>query len=185
MEQVEVLLIAVGLAMDCLSVAITSGLTMGNSTLSSALRIGLSFGFFQAFMPMIGWIGGTSMISLVSGVDHWVALGLLCLIGFKMIFESLRKVPSEKKTNPLRGFALLMLSVATSIDALAVGFSLALLETPIIAPVVVIGSVTFLISSIGVYVGNRFGHFFGSKVETVGGFILIAIGVKILLEHSI
>ncbi len=185
MDQVEVLLIAFGLAMDCLSVAITSGLTMRGSMLSSALRIGLSFGFFQAFMPVIGWLGGTSVISFVSGVDHWVAFGLLCLIGFKMILGSLRKVPSEGKDNPLSIFSLLMLSVATSIDALAVGVSFAFLETPIVAPVVMIGSVTFLISSIGVYLGKRFGHFFGNKVEAVGGFILIAIGAKILIEHTV
>lgn len=185
MDHVEVLLIAVGLAMDYLSVAITSGLTMRGSTLNSALRIGLSFGFFQAFMPVIGWLGGTSVISFVSGFDHWVAFGLLCLIGFKMILGSLRKVPSEDKINPLSGFSLLMLSVATSIDALAVGVSFAFLKTSIAASVVMIGSVTFLVSSIGVYLGKRFGYFFGNKVEAVGGFILIAIGTKILIEHSL
>ena len=183
MDAITVLLIAVGLAMDCLSVSIMSGLAMKNLRISNALRIGASFGFFQAFMPVMGWLGGLGMKGLITGVDHWVAFGLLSAIGGRMVLESIRRKPAKKEVYPLNSYVLLTLSVATSIDALAVGVSLAFLKTTIVIPVVVMGTITFLISSLGVYVGNRFGRFFGSKVEAAGGFILIGIGIKILIEH--
>jgi len=122
-------------------------------------------------------------MGLISSIDHWIAFGLLCLVGAKMILESTRQKPGEKKGDPTSGHVLLMLSIATSIDALAVGVSLAFLEASIEGPAMAIGTVTFLISSLGVYVGNKFGHFLGKRAEAVGGLILIAIGAKMLLEH--
>jgi len=182
MDAVTILLIALGLAMDSFSVSITTGLAIKNPRISNALKIGVFFGFFQAFMPVIGWLGGSSMKGFISDIDHWVAFGLLCLVGCKMIFESIRR-KTDEKANPPNGYVLLMLSVATSIDALAVGVSLAFLKTSIATPVTVIGTVTFLLSFLGVYVGNKFGHFFENKIEVAGGFILIGIGIKILVEH--
>jgi len=133
-------------------------------------------------MPTIGWLGGISMTGLISGIDHWIAFGLLCLIGARMIFEAFREKHGGENADPVSGHVLMTLSVATSIDALAVGVSLAFLETPIAGPVVVIGTVTFLISFLGVYVGSKFGRFLGNKAEAFGGLILIGIGVRILLE---
>jgi len=122
------LLIAFGLAMDSFAVSITSGLTMKNPRVRNALKIAAFFGSFQAFMPVLGWLAGISILDLISGVDHWIAFGLLSLIGCKMIYESTRTEASRKELNPLNGYVLLMLSVATSVDALAVGISLAFLR---------------------------------------------------------
>jgi len=177
-----ILFIGLGLAMDCLSVSITSGLAMKNPRITNALKIGASFGFFQALMPTIGWLGGTSMTGLISGIDHWIAFWLLCLIGARMIFEAFREKHREEKADTMNGHVLMTLSVATSIDALAVGVSLAFLETPIAGPVMVFGTVTFLVSFLGVYVGSKLGRFLGNKAEAFGGLILIGIGVRILLE---
>jgi putative Mn2+ efflux pump MntP len=134
-------------------------------------------------MPVIGWLGGLTIIDFISGIDHWIAFGLLCLIGCKMIYESTVKKTSEKEARPQNNYVLLMLSVATSIDALAVGVSLAFLKVSIATPIVVIGAVTFLLSFLGVYAGTKFGHFFENKIGIAGGLILIGIGTKILVEH--
>ena len=134
-------------------------------------------------MPVLGWLAGISILDLISGVDHWIAFGLLSLIGCKMIYESSRIESSGKELNPLNGYVLLTLSVATSIDALAVGISLAFLRIPIVTPILIIGIVTFLLSFLGVYAGSRIGHFLERKIETLGGLILIGIGMKILVEH--
>jgi putative Mn2+ efflux pump MntP len=178
----EIFLVAVGLAMDCFSVAITSGLTTREAKSRFALRMGASFGFFQSVMPVIGWLGGTGLVGVISGIDHWVAFALLSLIGGKMVYESTKK-KSEGKADPSRGHVLLMLSVATSIDALAVGIGFAFLEVAVLAPVIMIGATSFALSLLGVYLGGRFGEYLGTRMETVGGLILICIGLKILLEH--
>ena len=175
-------LIALSLAMDAFSVSITHGLANKSFKSTNALKLGISFGFFQAAMPILGWLAGISIITLISGFDHWIALGLLCFIGGRMIYESTKK-GSEKLINSLSIGTLLMLSIATSIDALAVGMSLSFLNVPIIAPAIIIGIVTFSLSFVGVYLGHRFGHLLGSKVEVLGGVILIGIGLRILLEH--
>jgi len=170
--------------MDAFSVSITHGLA--NKTIKStvALKLGTSFGLFQAIMPILGWLAGVSIIQFISGFDHWIALGLLCFIGGRMIYES-TKNGSEKLISSLSTSTLLLLSIATSIDALAVGMSLSFLNVPIIAPAIIIGIITFSLSFLGVYLGNRFGHFLGNKVEVIGGIILIAIGLRILLEHTL
>jgi len=151
--------------------------------MNNALKLGLSFGSFQAFMPLMGWLAGLSLRDFISGVDHWIAFGLLSLIGSKMIYESRKIESGEKEPHRLTVLVLFMLSVATSIDALAVGVSFAFLRVSIATPIIVIGVVTFLLSFLGVFIGSKVGHFFESKIEVVGGLILIAIGVKILVEH--
>jgi putative Mn2+ efflux pump MntP len=177
------LLIAFGLSMDAFAVSITSGITIKDQRLNHALRIGLFFGSFQALMPLIGWLAGLSLRDLISGVDHWVAFGLLSLIGGKMVYEATKIGSKDKEANPLSLFVLLILSVATSIDALAVGLSFAFLKISVATPVIVIGLVTFVLSFFGVLVGNRLGHFFEKKMEIIGGLVLIGIGVRILIEH--
>jgi putative Mn2+ efflux pump MntP len=177
------LLIAFGLSMDAFAVSITSGITIKDQKLNHALRIGLFFGSFQALMPLIGWLAGLSLRDLISGVDHWVAFGLLSLIGGKMIYGATKIGSNEKEANPLSVFVLLILSIATSIDALAVGLSFAFLKISVATPVIVIGLVTFVLSFFGVLVGNRLGHFFEKKMEIIGGLVLIGIGVRILIEH--
>jgi len=175
--------IALGLAMDCLAVSITSGITIKQLRLNNALQIALFFGSFQAFMPVIGWLAGLGLRDFITGVDHWVAFGLLGLIGLKMIYESSRLESEKKEINPLNMYVLSMLSIATSIDALAIGVSFAFLRIRLIASIIIIGAITFILSFIGVFVGNRAGHFFEKKIELAGGLILIGIGTKILIGH--
>jgi len=182
-DVLSIIFVAFGLAMDAFAVSITSGLTIKRLRISHALRIGIAFGGFQALMPVVGWLVGLSLRDLISDVDHWVAFGLLSFVGCKMIYGSLQMESHKKRIDPLNVCVLFMLSVATSIDALAVGVSFAFLKVSIVTPVVVIGIVTFLLSFAGVYVGNRLGHFFEKKIEIVGGLVLIGIGIKILVEH--
>jgi len=183
MDTSTILLIAIALAMDSFSVSVTSGLSLKSPRIRDALKVGMFFGFFQAFMPIIGWLGALTLIEFISNFDHWVAFFLLLLIGCKMIRESFTGKNGKSRTNMLSWAVLLTFSVATSIDALAVGLSLAFLKFPIISSVIMIGSVTFLLSFFGLYLGNSIGKFFEKKVEMIGGVILIIIGIRILLEH--
>lgn len=176
------LFIALGLAMDSFSVAIANGLATKTFITTKALKISAFFGFFQAIMPLIGWYAGVYILELISGFDHWVAFFLLTVVGLRMIYESIRK-ESDKFVSSLSIKMLLMLSIATSIDALAVGLSLSLLKVSVIIPAIVTGVVTFSLSFFGVYLGSRFGRILKNRVEFLGGLILVAIGVKILLEH--
>lgn len=185
MDAMTIIAIAFGLAMDAFAVSITSGITIKRLKINNALKIALFFGLFQAIMPLVGWLAGLSLRGFIAEIDHWIAFGLLSFIGCKMIYESITVQSSEKQINPLNIYVLLMLSVATSIDALAVGVSFAFLKISIVTPVMVIGTITFVLSFFGVFVGNRIGHFFENKIEIAGGLILIGIGVKILLEHLI
>jgi putative Mn2+ efflux pump MntP len=179
---IATLLIAFSVAMDAFSVSITQGLANQSIKLTTALKLGLSFGSFQAIMPILGWLAGISIIDIISDFDHWIAFGLLGFVGGRMIYESTKK-GSEKLITSLSIGTLLLLSIATSIDALAVGMSLSFLNVAILTPALVIGVVTFSLSCIGVYLGNRFGHFLGNKVEVLGGIILLVIGLQILIEH--
>jgi putative Mn2+ efflux pump MntP len=179
---ITILLIALGLAMDSFSVAIANGLATKNFRVTKALKIGFFFGFFQAIMAIIGWYAGVHIIDLISDYDHWVAFFLLAFIGSRMIYESIRK-ESNTFICSLSIKVLLILSVATSIDALAVGLSLSILKVSIIIPAIVTGVVTFSLSFFGVYLGGRFGRLLKNRVESLGGLILVAIGLKILLEH--
>jgi len=168
--------------MDAFAVSITSGITIKRLHINHALKIALFFGLFQAFMPIIGWLAGLSLRDYISAIDHWIAFGLLSFIGCKMIYESITVQSNKKEINPLNVYVLLVLSVATSIDALAVGISFAFLKVSIVTPVIIIGTVTFLLSYLGVYIGDRIGHFFENKIEIAGGFLLIGMGIKILVE---
>ncbi len=179
-----IVLIAIGLSMDAFAVAVSSGVAARNLRFSHALRMALFFGGFQAIMPMIGWFAGIKIRDHISNFDHWVAFGILTFIGIKMIYESFKmKTKDDDKNDPFRFYTLLLLAVATSIDALAVGTTFAFLNLLIVVPVIIIGCVTFVFSFVGVYIGSKFGHLFENKIEVVGGLVLIGIGVKILLEH--
>jgi manganese efflux pump family protein len=181
MDIASLLLIAVGLSMDALAVSLTIGLTLSCFQLRPALRTALFFGGFQALMPLIGWASGMTFSNWIKPFDHWVAFGLLLFIGGKMIWEA-RKTGEEHKTcNPDNLATMLTLAVATSIDALAVGLSLSFLEVRILTPVLVIGTVTFGLSFLGVWVGNRLR--LGRSIEIIGGLVLIGVGLKILVQH--
>jgi putative Mn2+ efflux pump MntP len=143
----------------------------------------LFFGGFQALMPVLGWLAGQELRPLIQGVDHWVAFGVLSLVGAKMIYEAFSLAEEERLTAPPGIVLLLTLAIATSLDALAVGLSLAVLRVEIALPALVIGVVTFVMTLLGVSLGRRFGHLFESKIEAAGGVVLILIGVKILWEH--
>ncbi len=174
--------------MDAFAVAIGSGIALKKVKLHDALLVATFFGGFQFFMPLLGWMAGLGIREAISGVDHWIAFSLLGFIGGKMIHESIYEeagVEEAKPSNPRNLYILLGLAVATSIDALAVGLSVSLLQTSIVGLAVVIGIVTFALSFAGVYLGNRVGNFCEKQVTILGGVILIGIGVKILLEHLI
>jgi putative Mn2+ efflux pump MntP len=183
MDILSILLIAVGLAMDAFAVAIVSGLTLTRVRAQNALTVALFFGTFQALMPVIGWLSGNTFKGYIADVDHWVAFGLLTIVGCRMIYESFRFESDKKKIDPENTAVLFILAIATSIDALAVGITLSLLDVAIVIPAVIIGTVTFVLSYVGVYIGNKFGHFFERKIELIGGLILIGIGIKILIDH--
>lgn len=182
-DLISIILIAVGLSMDAFAVSITSGCTIRCLKIRHAFRIALFFGFFQALMPVLGWLAGIGLKQYVESFDHWIAFALLAFIGGKMIYEALWIREVEKKCDPLNLYVLLGLAVATSIDALAVGITFAFLKVAIITPAFLIGIITFSISLGGVFLGNRIGDRLGSKVEVLGGLILIGIGVRILLQH--
>lgn len=183
MELVTIVFIAVGLAMDAFAVSVVVGSIYRELHIRHALRMALFFGGFQAVMPIIGSLAGLGLRTYISEYDHWIAFGLLAFVGGKMIYESFTIESAEKNLDPANFTILLTLSLATSIDALAVGVTLSLLATSLALAVTIIGAVTFGLSYMGVAVGKRFGHFFESKIEILGGLILIAIGLKILLGH--
>jgi putative Mn2+ efflux pump MntP len=182
MDLVTILLIAVGLAMDAFAVSIAKGMAISRQRRRFALLLGGFFGGFQMLMPAIGWVVGLSFKELIMGIDHWIAFGLLAFIGTKMIYDSTKK-DSEQNDESLRLHSILVLAVATSIDALMVGLSFAFLSTSILEPILVIGIVTFVLSVTGFFFGCGLGRVFGNKIKIVGGLILIAIGLRILLDH--
>ncbi|MGQ9539286.1 MAG: manganese efflux pump MntP [Candidatus Bathycorpusculaceae bacterium] len=181
MDTLIILAIAIGLAMDAFSVSIAYGIKAKCKNTDTALTMASSFGAFQAFLPVLGWFAGVKMLDFIAGFDHWLAFALL-LIGCKMIYES-TKPEAQRKTKPLNTCVLLALSIATSIDALAVGLSFAFLKVSIITPIIIIGAVTFTLSFEGAILGDKLSRFKPNKIEILGGLILIAIGTKILTEH--
>ncbi|MHC4118945.1 MAG: manganese efflux pump MntP [Planctomycetota bacterium] len=183
MDSLTIIVIAVGLAMDAFVVSIVSGSAYKQLRVKHALRMALFFGAFQAFMPLIGSLAGLTLRSYIATYDHWIAFGLLAAVGGKMIYESFKITSVEENPDPSNILVLLVLSVATSIDALAVGITLSIIAVSIIAAAVIIGLITFALSYLGVYIGKQFGHFFERKMEVLGGVILIGIGIKILIEH--
>jgi putative Mn2+ efflux pump MntP len=183
MAFMTITIIAVGLAMDAFAVSVMSGTVYKQLKIRHALRMAFFFGAFQAFMPLIGAMAGLGLRDHIQNYDHWVAFALLTAVGAKMVYEAFRIAPAEKDLNPANIFVLLALSVATSIDALAIGITLPLLSVPLVAAVIIIGMVTFALSWLGALLGKKFGHLFESKIEAAGGLVLIALGVKILLQH--
>lgn len=179
---VELLLIAIGLAMDAFAVSVGKGVTLKCVQPRHALTAGVWFGGFQALMPVIGFLVGARFSSFVTSVDHWIAFGLLVVIGLNMIRETVWG-DEESHTSDFGLRTMLLMAIATSIDALAVGISLAFLVVNIWVAAAVIGIVTLILSGVGVYLGSLFGARLGSKAGILGGIILIAIGIKILVEH--
>jgi manganese efflux pump family protein len=177
----QIFLIAFGLAMDAFSVSIAGGMKAQRAKTSDALKVALFFGVFQAVMPVFGWLVGQAAKGFIAGIDHWIAFILLGIIGIKMIREAFDDVNEEK--NILDTRTLLLLSVATSIDALIVGITLNLLDVPFFISIIVIGAVTFVLCFLGYLFGKRLGMLFEKKVEIIGGVVLIFIGLKILIEH--
>ena len=180
----ELFIIALGLSMDAFAVAVCKGLSVRKASPRHALTAGLYFGGFQALMPLTGYLLGNQFSGYIERFDHWIAFVLLALIGFNMIKESREEEKEEEKPYAGVNFKeLLILAVATSIDALAVGVTFAFLQVNIVPAITIIGCTTFVISIAGVYVGNVFGSRYKSRAELTGGIILILIGLKILLEH--
>ncbi len=180
--------IAFSLAMDAFAVSAGLSLSLGGLKNVQALRLAFNFGLFQFFMPILGWLAGSGFLSHAKKYDHWVAFSLLLFIGLKMILESFKvnknkEKEKEKRTDPSKGWPLLFLSLATSIDSLAMGVSLAALKVAIVFPSIVIGLVAFMMTLFGGRVGPLLGKAAGKRAEFVGGFILILIGLKIILEH--
>jgi putative Mn2+ efflux pump MntP len=185
MDFITIVFIAVALAMDAFAVSVASGAAYKQLHIKHTLRIAVFFGGFQAFMPLVGALAGLSFKEYIADYDHWVAFVILSAVGGKMIYESYKITEAQKNYSPSNILVLLALSVATSIDALAIGITLSLVAASIVTAVIVIGLVTFLLSYLGVMLGKKFGHIFENKIEVVGGLVLIALGVKIMLEHTV
>lgn len=182
MSYLELFVIAVGLSMDAFAVSICKGLSVRRLKPRHNLICGLYFGGFQALMPVIGWLLGRQFESLIKSIDHWIAFALLVLIGANMIREAVKN-EEENLNDSFSPKTMLPLAVATSIDALAVGVTFAFLDVSIVPAVSMIGATTFILSAVGVKIGNVFGAKYKSKAELVGGIVLIAMGVKIIIEH--
>jgi putative Mn2+ efflux pump MntP len=184
MDPLSLFGIALALAMDAFAVALGTGMNLAALTGRHLFRLGFHFGLFQALMPVIGWLAGLTVQKQVAAWDHWIAFALLTFVGGKMLKEAF--VHDDEDTgasDPTRGLSLVLLSVATSIDALAVGFSLSMLGVSIWTPALVIGLVAGVLTVVGMLLGRRAGDHWGPRVEIVGGLVLIGIGVKILVEH--
>jgi manganese efflux pump family protein len=186
MNIIEVVWIAIGLAMDAFAVAIACSIALQSVSPRQVFRIAFHFGLFQGIMPILGWSAGLSARGFIASWDHWVAFGLLAFIGGRAILESLKKDSSNlKESDPTKGIMLVGFSLATSIDALAVGVSLAAVNVAIWQPAVIIGIVTLALSTLGMLFGNKLGTRLGHRVEMLGGIILVGIGLKILLSHTV
>lgn len=182
---IETLAIALGLAMDALAVSIVVGSSPFNVGLRPTFRIAFHFGFFQFLMPVLGWLIGWKIADYVGMFDHWIAFLLLSWIGGKMIYDGIRDEKQSWASDPTRKMQLLILSIATSIDAFALGFSLSMLRIDIWEPSVIIGIVTAILSCIGMRFGKYLGRCFGKWMTLIGGSILCLIGLKILIQHLI
>jgi putative Mn2+ efflux pump MntP len=183
MDILTLLFIAFALAMDAFAVSISAGAYLIKADARQTFRLAFHFGLFQFMMPVIGWFAGSSFAGLIASVDHWIAFGLLVAIGGKMVMESFRSEHDAVRKDVTKGLSLISLSVATSIDALAVGLSLSMLNVEIISPSIVIGVVAGGMSFLGIRLGEKASHHLGRHMEFIGGVILILIGVRILAEH--
>jgi putative Mn2+ efflux pump MntP len=185
MSIVVLLGIALALAMDAFAVSIGLGLSLHPATAAQTLRLAFHFGLFQFLMPVAGWAAGERLIGLIGPYDHWVAFGLLLVVGGKMTIESFRTGGEVRleRPDPTRGISLLVLSIATSLDALGVGISLAALGVAIQYPAIIIGLVAFVMTIVGMKLGPVLGRIIGRRAELLGGLVLILIGIRILVDH--
>ena len=183
MELVTSLAVATGVAMDAFAVSLGIGTTRRAVGFRSQFRLAFHFGFFQAMMTVLGWLAGSTISGIIGAYDHWIALALLGYVGANMIRSGLNPAYECFSENPSRGKTLMMLCVATSLDAMAVGLSMAMIQTPIAFPAVVIGVVTLGLSAFGLKFGRKLGEKFGKRMEVIGGLILIGIGIRIVMTH--
>jgi len=179
-----VLPVAFGLSADCFAVAISASISAGQHSTWRMLRTAFAFGFFQAVMPVLGWLAGRTIVDIISDYDHWIAFGLLAFIGGKMLWESFeRKEEKSKNTDITRGLLLLTASLATSIDALAVGLSFAFVDVNILLASLTIGIIAFVVTMVGFPLGRKISKVAGKWAEIIGGIVLIGIGLRILITH--
>jgi manganese efflux pump family protein len=183
MNFLEILLIALSMSMDAFAVCLGAGTQEGTTGPRPTFRLAFHFGLFQFLMPVIGWFAGTTVLRYINAYGQWVAFCLLAIVGIRMVRSGLDQNSAGPKSNPSRGWTLVLLAFATSIDALAIGFSLSLVGVTIWYPAVVIGVVTGLVSWTGILLGNRLGEKFGKRMEIIGGIILILLGVRIVLAY--
>lgn len=184
MYDFTLIFIAIGLAMDAFAVSIAASIIIGKVSFRQIFRLGFHFGLFQAIMPILGWLAGTTIQDYIASWDHWIAFGLLGAIGTKAIFEACNKDRDDsRRGDPSKGVSMVVLSVAVSIDALAVGLSYAMLNVDIWYPSLIIGIVASAFTVVGMILGGKLGSRFGRKMEILGGIVLLGIGVKILIEH--
>ena len=181
---IELIILSIALSMDAFAVSLGLGTKITSFDRFFALKVGLIFGFFQGFMPLIGYLAGVGLATYIEAVDHWIAFVLLAAIGSKMLYESFGEAV-EDEIAMVSNKVLLLLAIATSIDALAAGFTLTLLPVTITVSVITIGVITLLFSYLGVWWGTHGGAYLESKAERLGGLVLIAIGLKILIEHTL
>lgn len=181
---VEIIFLGLGLSFDTFAVSVSTGLLKNSIRFWQGVRVAVVLAFFQALMPLLGWFGGTQVASYISEIDHWIAFGLLSVVGIKMIIEAF-KAEEDKKSNSLSFRVLVLMGIATSMDALVVGVSLAFFEIRILQSIVIIGFITFLAAMIGMLIGKSSNKKSGKKIEIVGGVLLIGIGLKILMEHIV
>lgn len=183
MDITAIVIVAFSLAADCFAVALGGSAAIRQLTRLHVVRVSAAFGFAQFLMPVFGWLFGKTIVNLISAYDHWIALCLLGIVGTRMIWEAYRGEEGGKKTDITRGVMLLTLSIATSIDSMAVGLSFALLETNIILSALIIGIVAFFVTAAGFWLGRKAGMVLGKWAKLAGGVVLIAIGLKILINH--
>ena len=184
-DTLSIFIIAIGLAIDCFAVSIGGSVTMRKVTPALMLRVALAFGAFQAGMTALGWLAGQTVVDLIESLDHWIAFGLLAFVGIRMIWESFRKDSDGKTVDITKWLTLLVLSIFTSIDALAVGVSFAFLDVNLAYACAVIGGAAFVLSIAGLALGKKLGKIVGKHAEIIGGIILIGIGIRILLDHML
>ncbi len=183
MELLTIFLIAISLSFDTFAVSISSGLVLRKIDFYNATKIAVTLAVFQAAMPVIGWLAGSGLRESAENFDHWIAFGILGLLGGKMIYESYKADPENRTFNPLNIRVMIGMAIATSIDALIVGFSFALLNYNILISIVIIGAVTYIVAMLGILFGKKIGSRMGRRMEIIGGLMLILIGLKILIEH--
>jgi len=183
LEYITIIFVAFALSMDAFAVSLCFGTCITENKTRVSLKAGAFFGIFQMFMPLIGWGVGFFLKDIIKQVDHWIIFGLLAIIGIRMIIESFKNKNCSRRFNVDSLWVMLSLAVATSIDALAVGLSFALLKIPILIAISIIGIITFAMSYTGVHIGNKLSYRLGSKAELIGGIILFGIGLKTLIEH--